>query len=85
MGNKVTIPAEELADLFQEQDNNLGTSLERCEIVERTSNAKMAGTVESIREIADDMRRQLTYLIYQFDDPETKGETHVMPKQDEED
>lgn len=86
MGNKVTISSDELVNLFRKQYEKMGNILQCCETIERNNADKytVAGAVDLIRDISEMMRGDLTSLLYQFDDPETKGETHVMPKQDEE-
>ena len=81
MGNKVTIPAEELLRLFKAQYDKVSNVLYCCEIMEQEGIAKKTGAVDVISEIAKDMQTELTCLIYQFDSPETKGEAHIMPKE----
>ena len=86
MGNKVTIPSDELVNLFRKQYDRVDNILQCCETIEHNQTDKytVAGAVDLIRDIAEMMRGDITSLLYQFDDPGTKGETHVMPKQDEE-
>lgn len=81
MGNKVTIPTGELLSLFKAQYDKIGNILYCCEIMEKEGIAKKTGAVDVISETAKDMQAELTCLIYQFDNPETKGEAHIMPKE----
>lgn len=86
MGNKVTIPSDELVNLFRKQYERMGNILQCCETIERNNADKytVAGAVDLIRDISEMMRGDLTSLLYQFDDPGTKGETHVMPRKNKE-
>ena len=77
--NKVTIPAGELLRLFKGQYDRIGDILQCCEIMERDGTARKTGAVSVIQETAEKMRDDITALIHQFDDPATKGETHIIP------